>query len=282
MSIYSGFSHWKWWFSIAMLNYQRVWSTKATKRIAVLFPAAGLSSWPTPLIKSMPVWSNRALPIGLLTSTVSLSKMASLITLCPPHSSSPHRDFRLSFHLPLHSLILFVDWSQAFDSIGHPQLATALRLLCLSITMANSMSPIPPLLTLLLFFSPESDKVAHSVPISSLSIFALTADLHSFFRDIFSYTPWTYSHAHPLTDVEYADDTVFIARTNETLSRLLPLLQHLAARIGLLNGSKSQLLTIHAYLILSPAMSIQTPPAIASTVPLSSNPLLMPTRLILH
>jgi hypothetical protein len=29
-------------------------------------------------------------------------------------------------------------------------------------------------------------------------------------------------------------------------------------------------------------MSIQTPPAIAPTVPLSSNPLLMPTRLILH
>ena len=25
MAIYSGFSHWKWWFSIAMLNYQRVW-----------------------------------------------------------------------------------------------------------------------------------------------------------------------------------------------------------------------------------------------------------------
>ena len=24
MTIYSGFSHWKWWFSIAMLNYQRV------------------------------------------------------------------------------------------------------------------------------------------------------------------------------------------------------------------------------------------------------------------
>ena len=24
MVIYSGFSHWKWWFSIATLNYQRV------------------------------------------------------------------------------------------------------------------------------------------------------------------------------------------------------------------------------------------------------------------
>ena len=26
MAIYSGFSHWKWWFSIAMLVHQRVWS----------------------------------------------------------------------------------------------------------------------------------------------------------------------------------------------------------------------------------------------------------------
>ena len=27
MAIYSGFSHWKWWFSIVMLNYQRVATT---------------------------------------------------------------------------------------------------------------------------------------------------------------------------------------------------------------------------------------------------------------
>ena len=27
MAIYSGFSHWKWWFSIVMLNYQRVFQT---------------------------------------------------------------------------------------------------------------------------------------------------------------------------------------------------------------------------------------------------------------
>jgi hypothetical protein len=26
MAIYSGFTHWKWWFSIVMLVYQRVWS----------------------------------------------------------------------------------------------------------------------------------------------------------------------------------------------------------------------------------------------------------------
>ena len=29
MTIYSGFSHWKWWCSIAMLNYQRVINLKS-------------------------------------------------------------------------------------------------------------------------------------------------------------------------------------------------------------------------------------------------------------
>ena len=30
MAIYSGFTHWKWWFSITMLNYQRVlWDSKS-------------------------------------------------------------------------------------------------------------------------------------------------------------------------------------------------------------------------------------------------------------
>ena len=33
MTIYSGFSHWKWWFSIVMLVYQRVWgSTPPTQK----------------------------------------------------------------------------------------------------------------------------------------------------------------------------------------------------------------------------------------------------------
>ena len=34
MAIYSGFSHYKWWFSIAMLNYQRVWKREAAARQA--------------------------------------------------------------------------------------------------------------------------------------------------------------------------------------------------------------------------------------------------------
>ena len=61
------------------------------------------------------------------------------------------------------------------------------------------------------------------------------------------------SSSHPLTDVEYADDTVLMARTHETVSRLLHLLQHLAARIDfLLNGSKCLVIVIHG----SPPVSL--------------------------
>ena len=57
--------------------------------------------------------------------------------------------------------------------------------------------------------------------------------------------------------VKYADDAVLIARTQEMLSRLLHFLQHLAARIGpLLNGSKSQLLCIHASLPISLSLHV--------------------------
>ena len=48
MTSYSGFSHWKWWFSIAMLNYQRV-----TVLLSNLFPrlylgAIGALVWDLP------------------------------------------------------------------------------------------------------------------------------------------------------------------------------------------------------------------------------------------
>ena len=40
MAIYSGFSHWKWWFSIAMLVYQRVITLKSQKPLLKIDPDA--------------------------------------------------------------------------------------------------------------------------------------------------------------------------------------------------------------------------------------------------
>ena len=92
---------------------------------------------------------------------------------------------------------------------------------------ANSLSSsdsVPELV----FCLPESVKIAHPI---SIVLFALSDDLHSFFGEIFSYTPWKYYEVltHPLTDVEYADDTTSHNSYNETLSRILHVLQHLAA-----------------------------------------------------
>ena len=119
----------------------------------------------------------------------------------------------------------------------------------LSTKTVNSLSQTPPVT-----HHPSHWLVAFVISpyLFIIVLSAFTSDPHSFFKKIFSYTPWTFSSSHPLTDVEYADDTVLMARTHETLSRLLHLLQHLAGRIGfLLNGSKWQLIVIHGSLPVS-------------------------------
>lgn len=72
---------------------------------------------------------------------------------------------------------------------------------------------------------------------------ALTADFHSMVETLFNYCPWTFPANLSLPDVEYADDTVLMSRSRETLHRLLHLLLFLASQLGLiLNGGKCQLI----------------------------------------
>ena len=72
---------------------------------------------------------------------------------------------------------------------------------------------------------------------------------HSSFGTRFRFTPWTFSSRSPMTDVEYADDTVIISRTQLTLHRLLHSLQHESSKRGLLlNPVKCQLLRLHSNL----------------------------------
>ena len=78
---------------------------------------------------------------------------------------------------------------------------------------------------------------------------ALMHDFHHQFELIFRHRPWTYSAEYPLVDVEYADDTVLMARTQSTLHQLLHLLQHLASQRGLhINPDKCQLLRLNSNL----------------------------------
>lgn len=162
---------------------------------------------------------------------------------------------------PLH--ILFLYWSQAFDSISHTHLQAALIRYGVS---PHFTSAVMALYHNSRFFvndlSIDSSHftlgrgIKQGCPLSPylfiVVLSALTYDLNENFSAIFNYTPWTYSSNHPSTDFEYADDTVLMARSNETLMRLLHLLQQLASRIGLiLNGSKCQLLSIHSTLPIS-------------------------------
>ena len=65
-----------------------------------------------------------------------------------------------------------------------------------------------------------------------------------------------------MTDVEYADDTVLVSRTQLTLHRLLHSLQHEASKRGLLlNPDKCQLLRLHSNLSihLSPHVTPLSP-----------------------
>jgi len=46
MVIHSSFSHWKWWFSIAMLNYQRVFETiKNDQECRIFMNFCSIASW---------------------------------------------------------------------------------------------------------------------------------------------------------------------------------------------------------------------------------------------
>ena len=112
---------------------------------------------------------------------------------------------------------------------------------------------------------------------------APTSDLHSLFQEIFSYTPWTpYSFQNSFEDIENADDTVLISRTQDTFSRLLHLLQHLAARIGFqTDQNANSYAAIPVFQFLSPLRQtlipcVTAPPFFQSTLPNTLAPLSLP------
>ena len=60
MASYSGFSHWKWWFPIAMLNYQRVKPINNVLLVKIEGPVwYNLSSWwPVTNVLKKPLYSS--------------------------------------------------------------------------------------------------------------------------------------------------------------------------------------------------------------------------------
>ena len=108
---------------------------------------------------------------------------------------------------------------------------------------------------------------------------SLMLDVKTFFEGLYLHVPWTFSAQHPLTDLEYADDTVLMARTQATLHRLGHLLQHLAAQRGLsLNPHKCKLLLLNTTLPISLSKTVTaTDPCLCkSCAPFLDPPILTP------
>ena len=119
--------------------------------------------------------------------------------------------------------MLFLDWSQAFDSVSHPALRAALLRYGVPPQTVNS---IMALYHQAQFFVPDQLStsstcsigrgIRQGCPLSPylfvVVLSAISDDLHSIFQALFGLSPWTHSANLHLTDVEYADDTVLISR----------------------------------------------------------------------
>ena len=152
---------------------------------------------------------------------------------------------------PLH--YLFLDWKQAFDSLDHNAMIIALRIFGLSnksLAVINSIYTNPTVFTR----GPDDHNAKGNVgsgirqgcPLSLyLFIIVLTVIMEDVDWDLASQgvARNTWSVARPTTDIEYADDTLLIARTTTQLTNLLHTLEKHAELHGVhLNREKTEYL----------------------------------------
>ena len=151
----------------------------------------------------------------------------------------------------------FLDWAQAFDSVSHAALETSLNRIglqphyvkCVMAIYANATFRVREGATLSSSYSFKRG-IRQGCPFSPylfiIVLSVLFEDLYSSYRSLFQVLPFVLSFDKPITHIEYADDTLLVARTAQALNRLLHLLQYLALSRGLqLNPEKCQLLAIN-------------------------------------
>ncbi|CAE8706555.1 unnamed protein product [Polarella glacialis] len=152
---------------------------------------------------------------------------------------------------------LFLDWSKAFDSITHENIEIAL---------SRYEIPEPFVKAVTALYRSPTFRVKNGSDLSSLHVqqrgirqgcplspylfiivlSCLMHDVEEEFTHRYELLPNPFSASSPLWDLEYADDTVLFSPNPITLQKLLHILQHHAARIGLhLNLEKCQHLQLN-------------------------------------
>ena len=154
-------------------------------------------------------------------------------------------------HTPLHFLLL--DWKQAFDSIDHNSMITALRRFGISERALNIISAIytdPTFYTTGMDGSLEKGSVGSGIrqgcPLSPyLFVMVLTVLLEDVDWGLLNkgIPTNTWSTGKPVYDLEYADDTLLIGKTTTQLQAILREVELQAQLYGMrLNYSKTEVL----------------------------------------
>ena len=173
-------------------------------------------------------------------------------TQSPLHILRRSMEWSEMTNTPLH--LLFLDWKQAFDSLDHNAMITALKRFGLSQPALNIISSIyqDPI-----FYTrgPMGDSckgyvgsgIRQGCPLSPyLFIIVLTVMLDDVDYDLASkgVATNTWSAGKPIFDLEYADDTLLMALTTTQLSSIFTSLETTAQYYGMsLNQTKTELLT---------------------------------------
>ena len=152
---------------------------------------------------------------------------------------------------PLH--LLFLDWKQAFDSLDHTAMLEALRRFGISDKMLAAVESI--------YLSPTfqtrgpagqfakgevSAGIRQGCPLSPyLFVIVLTVILHDvdLELDIQGIARNTWSEGYPTYDLEYAHDTLLMAKTTPQMQSMLAAVESVASEYGMqLNQLKTEML----------------------------------------
>ena len=132
---------------------------------------------------------------------------------------------------------LFLDWSQAFDSISHDALQNALRRVGVPASFAEAILSIYRDCRFTVkdsIYSSKPKKFAQGIrqgcPLSPylfvITLSVLFHDTYDAYTEVYGPRPSVLTSDFKLTDIEYADDTVLLSRTRLSLHRFLHTLQY--------------------------------------------------------